>query len=85
MMNENAISNLLVDCDFLENEFGRIGRPHLSSAFNELRLVSDTNSFDIHFPKIDTVSNRYHRRPGSSLQTKCKNISSQLIGKILMQ
>ncbi|KAJ3860246.1 MAG: rsec15 [Lentinula lateritia] len=40
MMNENAISNLLVDCDFLENEFGRIGRPHLSSAFNELRLTT---------------------------------------------
>ncbi|KAF8826924.1 hypothetical protein HHX47_DHR5000634 [Lentinula edodes] len=40
MMNENAISNLLVDCDFLENEFGRIGRPHLSSAFNELRVTT---------------------------------------------
>jgi exocyst complex component 6 len=47
MMNENAISNLLVDCDFLETEFRRIGRPHLSSAFNELRattgiVLSDT-------------------------------------------
>ncbi|KAJ3854517.1 rsec15 [Lentinula lateritia] len=40
MMNENAISNLLVDCNFLENEFGRIGRPHLSSAFNELRVTT---------------------------------------------
>ncbi|KAF5390532.1 hypothetical protein D9757_002620 [Collybiopsis confluens] len=47
MMNENAISNLLVDCDFLETEFQRIGRPHLSSAFTELRattgiVLSDT-------------------------------------------
>jgi len=47
MMNENAILNLLVDCDFLETEFQRIGRPHLCSAFNELRattgiVLSDT-------------------------------------------
>ncbi|KAJ3788694.1 rsec15 [Lentinula aff. detonsa] len=40
MINENAISNLLIDCDFLETEFGRIGRPHLSSAFNELRATT---------------------------------------------
>lgn len=41
MMNENAITNLLVDCDFLETEFRRIGRPQLCSAFNELRAVSN--------------------------------------------
>ncbi|KAE9410140.1 exocyst complex component, sec15 subunit [Gymnopus androsaceus JB14] len=47
MMNENAISNLLVDCEFLETEFKRIGRPHLCAAFDELRattgiVISDT-------------------------------------------
>jgi hypothetical protein len=40
MMNENAISNILVDVDFLENELRRIGRSHLTSAFVELRSVS---------------------------------------------
>lgn len=38
-MNENAISNVLVDVDFLENEFKRIGRPHLTTVFTELRSV----------------------------------------------
>ena len=38
-MNENAISNVLVDVDFLEDEFQRIGRPHLTSVFTELRSV----------------------------------------------
>lgn len=40
MMNENAISNILIDVDFLEEELKRIGRPHLSGVFGELRLVS---------------------------------------------
>ena len=39
MMNENAISNILIDVDFIEEELKRIGRPHLSSVFAELRLV----------------------------------------------
>ena len=41
LMNENAISNILVDVDFLEDELKRIGRSHLSSVFVELRLVGD--------------------------------------------
>lgn len=41
-MNESAISNILVDVDFLENELKRIGRAHLCSVFTELRLVSLT-------------------------------------------
>lgn len=40
MMNENAISNILTDVDFLEDELKRIQRPHLASVFTELRLVS---------------------------------------------
>lgn len=40
MMNENAISNILIDVDFLEEELKRIGRPHLCSEFIELRSVS---------------------------------------------
>lgn len=40
MMNENALSNILVDVSFLENELKRIGRGHLTSVFVELRAVS---------------------------------------------
>jgi hypothetical protein len=40
MMNENAISNILIDVDFLEDELKRIGRSHLVTVFIELRLVS---------------------------------------------
>lgn len=40
MMNENAISNILIDVDFLEDELKRIGRSHLATVFIELRLVS---------------------------------------------
>jgi hypothetical protein len=39
-MNENAILNVLIDVDFLESEFKRIGRSHLTSVFGELRSVS---------------------------------------------
>jgi len=48
MMNENAISNILIDVDFLEEELKRIGRPHLSSVFAELRLTTS-------IPLNDTV------------------------------
>ena len=40
MLNENALSNISVDVDFLEAEFKRIGREHVNVAFSELRLVS---------------------------------------------
>ena len=39
MMNENAICNILMDVDFLEDEFKRAGRPQLMTAFTELRAV----------------------------------------------
>ncbi|TFK71800.1 exocyst complex component, sec15 subunit [Pluteus cervinus] len=40
MMNENAVSNILVDVDFLEEELKRIGRGHLASVFVELRTTA---------------------------------------------
>ncbi|KAJ2931593.1 hypothetical protein H1R20_g5533, partial [Candolleomyces eurysporus] len=40
MLNENAISNILIDVDFLEDELKRIGRGHLASVFTELRLTA---------------------------------------------
>ncbi|KAJ7929967.1 rsec15 [Mycena leptocephala] len=40
MMNENAISNILIDVDFLEEELRRIGRGHLSTVFVELRTTT---------------------------------------------
>lgn len=48
-MNENAISNILIDVDFLEEELKRIGRPHLTSVFAELRLVGCFNANDDFF------------------------------------
>jgi len=39
-LNENAISNILVDVDFLGDELKRIGRPHLTSCFTELRSTT---------------------------------------------
>ena len=39
MMNENAIANMLVDINFLEEEFKKNGRPQLMTAFAELRAV----------------------------------------------
>ena len=38
-INEDALSNLLVDVDFLESEFRKIGHGHLNAAFQELRTV----------------------------------------------
>lgn len=49
-MNENAIFNILVDVDFLDDEFKRIGRPHLTSVFTELRTVSLWGDYCIYFP-----------------------------------
>lgn len=39
MMNENAISNILIDVDFLEDQLRSNGRQHLNSHFTELRSV----------------------------------------------
>ncbi|EGO02172.1 hypothetical protein SERLA73DRAFT_177975 [Serpula lacrymans var. lacrymans S7.3] len=39
-INENAISNILVDVDFLDGEFKRIKRPHLIIVFSELRTMT---------------------------------------------
>ncbi|KAG6915658.1 hypothetical protein DXG01_010528 [Tephrocybe rancida] len=48
MLNENAISNILIDVDFLDEELKRIGRSHLSSVFVELRMTTS-------IPLSDTV------------------------------
>lgn len=39
MMNENAIANILVDLDFLEEQFRNAGRTNLNPLFTELRSV----------------------------------------------
>ncbi|TCD69836.1 hypothetical protein EIP91_005913 [Steccherinum ochraceum] len=41
MINENAISNILIDVDFLDEEFKRNGRPDLASSFVELRTMTN--------------------------------------------
>lgn len=38
-INDYALSNILVDVDFIEEELKRNGRAHLNAAFNELRSV----------------------------------------------
>jgi hypothetical protein len=38
-INENGIINLLIDADFLESEFRRLGKAELTAVFSELRLV----------------------------------------------
>lgn len=40
MINENAISNILIDVDYLEDALKRIDRSHLVTVFVELRAVS---------------------------------------------
>jgi len=39
MMNENALANVLVDLDFLEEQFRSAGRANLVSLFSELRAT----------------------------------------------
>ncbi|TFK55453.1 rsec15 [Heliocybe sulcata] len=46
MINENAISNILVDVDFLEEELKGIGRGHSTSAFAELRSTTSITLSD---------------------------------------
>jgi hypothetical protein len=40
MMNDNAIANIIVDLDFIEEQFRGAGRANLGSHFAEMRLVS---------------------------------------------
>jgi hypothetical protein len=40
IINENGISNLLVDVDYLESEFKKLGRAELAGVFAELRLTT---------------------------------------------
>jgi hypothetical protein len=39
-MSEDAIRSMLVDVDFMKDQFESIGRPDATSAFKELRMVS---------------------------------------------
>ncbi|KAL4249137.1 Exocyst complex component SEC15 [Abortiporus biennis] len=60
VMNENAISNILIDVDFLEDEFKRNGRPDLSTVFVELRsttsLVMADNVAEYLIPSVRQAS-----------------------------
>lgn len=47
MINENALSNVLVDVDFLSDEFKRIGRGDLTSVFVELRSMTTIVMTDV--------------------------------------
>ncbi|KAG7096752.1 hypothetical protein E1B28_004164 [Marasmius oreades] len=40
MLNENAISNVLVDVDFIEDQLRTVGMSHLSTVFIELRMTT---------------------------------------------
>jgi len=59
-LNENALSNLLIDVDFLDAELRRIGRGHLVAAFDELRamagIVLNDTVAEYLKPNVRTVS-----------------------------
>lgn len=38
-MSEDAVRSMLVDVDFMKDQFESIGRPEATSAFRELRMV----------------------------------------------
>jgi len=40
MLNENAIANVLIDLDFLEEQFRSAGRANLASLFTDLRSIT---------------------------------------------
>ncbi|KAG6903461.1 hypothetical protein C0995_005484 [Termitomyces sp. Mi166 len=73
MINENAITNILVDVDFLDEELRRIGRSHLSSVFVELRMTTS-------IPLSDTVHEYLvpAMRHGSYSAVKHKRLQSLL-------
>ncbi|TEB35768.1 rsec15 [Coprinellus micaceus] len=75
MMNENAVSNIVIDVDFLDEELKRIGRPHLASVFNELRLTAS-------IPLNNTVQEYLvpANRQSSYAVVKSKHIGSQQRG-----
>jgi len=72
-LNENAISNVMVDVDFLEAEFKRIGKGHLVSAFAELRATAS-------IPLSDTVQEylKPNVRQASYIAVKPKRLSALL-------
>ena len=74
MMNENAISNILIDVDFLEDELKRIGRSHLATAFTELRLVSYMIPEIVRDYDIEHVTDNIHctRRYCSRISGTCQ-------------
>jgi hypothetical protein len=51
MMNENAIANIVVDLDFLEEQFRGAGRVNLVSLFTELRMVSSRSRLVCYWPR----------------------------------
>ncbi|KAF8631569.1 hypothetical protein AX15_002320 [Amanita polypyramis BW_CC] len=83
IMNENAISNILIDVDFLEEELKRIGRPHLASAFVELRMTANiplsNNVHEYLAPAMrhTTYSAVKHKRLQSLLEKLAKYGASQ--------
>ncbi|KAJ7240336.1 exocyst complex component, sec15 subunit [Mycena haematopus] len=86
MMNENAISNILIDVDFLEEELRRIGRGHLSSVFVELRtttsipLNSTVQEFLVPAMRQTSYAAVKHRRLAALLEKLARYGASQRDG-----
>ncbi len=73
MLNENAISNVLNDIDFIEDELKRLGRQHICVVFNELRSVSqvvDMTGYKTHISvdHFDTIEQCSTRVPSPNQQ-----------------
>jgi len=72
-INDNAISNLLVDVDFIEGELNNMGRSHLNTAFTELRTLCN-------IPLSDSVQN--YLVPGTR-QTSYSKVKPKKLATLL--
>ncbi|KZS98038.1 exocyst complex component sec15 subunit [Sistotremastrum niveocremeum HHB9708] len=73
IMNENAISNLMVDVDFLRDEFRKIGRDHLVDSLNNLRLMMS-------IPLSNTVQDYLHP---NARQVKYASVQPKMLAALL--
>jgi len=72
-INENGLTNLTIDIDFLESEFKRLGKPHLISVFIELRET-------IALPVSDDIPAFLS---GANRQTVYRNVQPRRVATLL--
>jgi len=75
MINENSLSNLLIDIDFLDSILRQNGREHLCVAFDELRTVRFSS-----FRASNSSNSCACRCSISRCKTPCRSISNPRYG-----